>query len=108
MMTGATTPENNQSNSNGRGGRRKGAGRKVGSVSARSRKFADAAVESGELLPLEYMLAVLRDETRDYADRMDAAKSAAPYVHAKLAAVQHTGPDGGPVAFTLSPEDMAL
>jgi len=54
------------------------------------------------------MLAVLRDETRDYADRMDAAQSAAPYVHAKLAAVQHTGPDGGPVAFTLSPEDMAL
>lgn len=47
------------------------------------------------LTPLDYMLSVLRDEDQDQEARMDAAKSAAPYVHPKLATVAHTGPDGG-------------
>jgi hypothetical protein len=28
--------------------------------------------------------------------RFEAAKSAAPYIHPKLAAVEHSGPDSGP------------
>ena len=45
------------------------------------------------ILPLPYMLAVLRDETKTHAERMDAAKNAAPYVHPKLsqADVKHSG-----------------
>jgi len=46
---------------------------------------------------LDYMLDVLRDDQRNLADRMDAAKAAAPYVHPKLASVVHTGKDGGPI-----------
>jgi len=86
-MTNAGQPEKNQKKSSGRGGRRPGAGRKIGSVSARSRKFAEQAIESGELLPLDFMLAALRDEEKPFDVRMDAAKAAAPYIHAKLASV---------------------
>ena len=32
----------------------------------------------------------------------DAARDAAPYVHPKLAAIEHTGKDGGPVAVTFA------
>jgi hypothetical protein len=39
------------------------------------------------LTPLEYMLSILRDETKDEAVRMAAAKDAAPYVHARLASL---------------------
>ena len=69
-----------------RGGKREGAGRKPGSVTKRTREIADAAIESG-LTPLEYMLSILRDEARSDSERFEAAKNAAPYVHAKLAAV---------------------
>lgn len=48
-------------------------------------------------MPLDYMLEILRDEGNDKLTRMDAAKAAAPYVHAKLAAAQISGPDGGPI-----------
>lgn len=73
-----------------RGGKREGAGRPVGSVTARSREAAEQAAESG-LTPLDYMLTILRDETAERKDRMWAAEKAAPYVHAKLANVEHSG-----------------
>jgi len=82
--------ENNQKKSkqsNGRGGRRNGAGRKPGAVTTKTRQYADLAAASGELTPLDFMLQALRDESNDFATRMDAAKAAAPYIHAKLAAV---------------------
>jgi len=53
-------------------------------------KARQAAAEGG-LMPLEFMLSVLRDETAGREDRMDAAKAAAPYVHAKLASVELSG-----------------
>lgn len=48
-------------------------------------------------MPLDYMLSILRDEGMAPDARMDAAKAAAPYVHAKLASVEHKGEDGGPL-----------
>ena len=41
-------------------------------------------MESG-ITPLEYMLGVMRSETSTEAQKMEAAKGAAPYVHARLA-----------------------
>lgn len=73
-----------------RGGKRDGAGRPAGALTTKTREIAQAASKSG-LTPLEYMLNVLRDETADVKDRMWAAEKAAPYVHAKLASVEHTG-----------------
>lgn len=56
------------------------------------------------LTPLEYMLQVMRTEPSDALDekgllqamtlRFEAAKAAAPYMHPKLASIEHTGKDG--------------
>ena len=79
-----------------RGGKREGSGRPAGAVTARTREVADKAAQEG-ITPLEFMLGMLRDEAADPRDRMWAAEKAAPYVHAKLASVEHAGKDGGPL-----------
>lgn len=109
--------ENNQTNSNGRGGARKGAGRKAGSATARTREIADKAMAEG-ISPLEYMLEVMRKDISDEAEpetmwkamamKFEAAKAAAPYIHPRLAAIEHTGANGGPVVVALSPLDERL
>jgi len=81
-----------------RGGKREGAGRPVGAANQRTREIADNAAKDG-LTPLEYMLSIMRDDTAEAKDRMWAAEKAAPYVHAKLASVEHKGEDGGPIVF---------
>lgn len=75
-----------------------GAGRKKGTPNKATAAVAQAVAESGQT-PLDFMLGVMRDEGKDFGVRLDAAKSAAPYVHPKLAAIEHTGRDGGPVQF---------
>lgn len=79
-----------------RGGKREGAGRPEGAATKRTREMANKAAEAG-LMPLDFMLDLLRDVEADKADRMWAAEKAAPYVHAKLASVEHTGKDGGDI-----------
>jgi hypothetical protein len=37
--------------------------------------------------PLEFLMGLMRDEAEDKAVRIDAAKAAAPYLHAKLTSV---------------------
>ena len=54
-------------------------GRKLGSLTKRTREIAQGALASG-LTPLEYMLATMRDVTVDDARRDDMAKAAAPYM----------------------------
>ena len=76
------------------GGKRPGAGRKAGAITKRTREIAEGALAEGES-PLEYMLRVMRDEAADAERRDDMAKAAAPYSHARLAAIEHTGKDGG-------------
>jgi len=73
-----------------RGGRREGAGRPAGAVNRATAHEREAIAASG-LTPLEYMLSLMRDEEADEAKRLDAAKAAAPYVHARLSAVEHSG-----------------
>ena len=77
-------------------GNPKGVGRKPGTANTRTREIADKAAQEG-ITPLEYMLAVMRDETAETAHRHDMAKAAAPYIHPRLAAMEHKGPDGGPI-----------
>lgn len=83
-----------------RGGSREGAGRPAGAVTKRSRETAEKASAEG-LMPLDYMLTILRNEAADPKDRMWAAEKAAPYVHAKLASVEHSGKDGGPMVLEI-------
>lgn len=76
-----------------KGGAREGAGRKPGVPNRKTAELQAAVLASG-ISPLEYMLSVMRDPGQDYPIRLDAAKSAAPYIHPKLAAIEHTGKDG--------------
>ena len=97
-------------------GRKKTAGRKKGTPNKATAKKAKEVEESG-LTPLDYMLSVMRapmpaelegrlDEndievlsalTAWHAKRLEAAKAAAPYIHPRLANIEHTGKDGGPI-----------
>jgi hypothetical protein len=108
--------ENNQVESS-HGGARKGSGRKAGSATKRTREIADRAMEGG-VSPLEYMLQVMRSVPSDQLEprewlaatvmRFEAAKAAAPYIHPRLQAIEHTGPDGGAVELVGRIELVAL
>lgn len=54
------------------------------------------AKETG-VMPLDYLLAVMRDEEQAQEVRIDAAKAVLPYLHPRLAAVEHFGPNEGMV-----------
>ncbi len=81
-----------------RGGPRKGAGRPKGAATKRTRKVADRESRNG-LTPLEVMLKAMRQHAskKEWDAAASIAKDAAPYMHAKLASVQHSGPKGGPI-----------
>ena len=68
------------------GGRRVGAGRKLGGINRFSRDLLEKAAQGGQL-PVDYMLEVMRDQSLDTRPRIDAAKAAAPYIHQKLSAI---------------------
>jgi hypothetical protein len=72
-----------------RGGRKKGARNK--------RTLAQIALAQGLETPLDYLLAVMRDETADIDRRMECAVAAAPYMHAKLKAIETSGKEGQPI-----------
>jgi hypothetical protein len=63
-----------------RGGRRKGTPNKAAAA-------RQAAISASGLTPLDYLLSLMRDETADPRTRLDAAKSAAPFVHPRLGQV---------------------
>ena len=82
--------ENNHTKS-GRGGARKGAGRKPGSATRKTRAIANQAAEEG-VTPLDVMLQAMRKmhSDGDLIGAANIAKYAAPYCHARLAAIDHT------------------
>jgi hypothetical protein len=89
-----------------RGGRRRGAGRPVGSKNQRSAEIARAAAESG-ITPIEVMLGAMRElwaQGTPEAKRAAAeiAKDAAPYIHPRLASIDQTIKEDRP--FALIPE----
>lgn len=83
------------------GGSRPGAGRPKGAANKLNDKARAQALEGG-ISPLDYLLGVLRDGKLDRETRMDAAKAAAPYVHARLAAVEHSGDKDKPIVHTVT------
>lgn len=108
--------ENNQKKS--KGGKRPGAGRKTGSLTKRTRQIAEAVATQG-ITPLEMMMKVmhqlyeeasniqeeelgdktLANEARIKLLNMAATvgRHAAPYIHPRLSAIEHTGKDGAPL-----------
>jgi hypothetical protein len=90
-----------------RGGKREGAGRKAGVPNKSNQALRAEIAETGET-PLQYMIRVMRDDEAETPRRDEMAKSAAPYVHNKLAAVEHTGKDGEPLPeSSMTPRDLA-
>lgn len=83
------------------GGRQKGTPNKA--LAAR-----EAQLAASGLLPLDYMLGILRDESQSDDKRAWAAEKAAPYVHPKLASVEHSGKDGGAIKTVTRIELIAL
>lgn len=69
---------------------KKTGGRQKGTPNRATAAKAKEVAESG-LAPLDYMLKILRDENETQENRMWAAEKAAPYVHPKLAAIEHSG-----------------
>lgn len=82
-----------------KGGKRQGAGRKRGQVSeqVKVRKEIQLKAKAEGITPLDYMLNILRDDTQEQSARFAAAKEAAPYVHNRLAAVEHSGNEDKPI-----------
>jgi hypothetical protein len=70
----------------GHGGRRRGAGRKPGGITKRSRAVADDIVESGRT-PLAYMLRIMEDVAADPMRRDEMARAAAVYCHPRLSSI---------------------
>jgi hypothetical protein len=70
-----------------RGGPRPGAGRKPGTPNKASAE-RQAEIAASGLTPLDFMLTILRDESKPAEDRFEAAKAAAPYVHPRLSNIE--------------------
>lgn len=82
-----------------KGGKRPGAGRPKGSVNRVTAAQREAAAQTGET-PLEYMLRTMRDGRVDQKRRDAMAVAAAPYLHPRLAAIEHMGKGGGPIEYS--------
>lgn len=80
---------------------RKTGGRKKGTPNKATARREKEIAKGGDT-PLDYMLKVMRNPKAHPQRRDDMAKAAAPYVHPKLAAVQHSGPHGGPIPVDLT------
>jgi hypothetical protein len=78
------------------GGPRPNSGRKKGTPNRFNIESREKAKLSG-LLPLDYMLGVMRDERLPKPRRDEMAKAAAPYLHARLASMQVSGNPDAPL-----------
>jgi hypothetical protein len=83
------------------GGSRKGRPNKATSAKTR-------AIAASGLTPLEYMLSVMRDEKATREMRLDASRYAAPYVHPRLNAIEHSGPKGAAITIEFLSADGRL
>lgn len=84
-----------------RGGHRPGAGRKAGIKTEKTKRriaYSEEAAASG-VTPLEVMLSAMRQSYAEgkMKDAASFAKDAAPYIHPRLATIEHGGPGGGPI-----------
>lgn len=82
--------EEKQKKPKGKGGRKKG-------IPNKATAFRQKRISESGLTPLDYLISVMRDETLSTLERVDAAKAAAPYVHPKLATIEHRGDKDNPI-----------
>lgn len=70
--------------------RPEGAGRRKGTRNKVAGKTVEEIIAGGET-PLQFLIRTMQAESNPYELRLDAAKSAAPYIHHKLASVDVNG-----------------
>jgi hypothetical protein len=92
---------------NNRGGKRRGAGRPLGSKNQRSAEIARAAAEEG-ITPIEVMLGTMRElwaqgTPEAKREAAEIAKDAAPYIHPRLASIDKTISENKPFAVLIEP-----
>lgn len=75
-----------------RGGRSKGTPNKRTSARAAAQRL-----EAEGETPLDFLSRVYRDAGQEYPLRVEAAKAAAPYVHARLSSVDISNKNGRPL-----------
>jgi len=91
-----------------RGGARPGAGRKAGAKNSRTVEREQAMQAMAEQIEQAIgepftgdahalLMAVYKDPSHDWELRIDAAKAAIGYEKPKLASVEASGPEGGPL-----------
>lgn len=75
--------------------RKKTGGRKAGVPNKKTQAIQAEVAATGET-PLAFLLRIMRDPKKPWDKRIECAKSAAPFVHAKLASIEvaGTGRDG--------------
>ena len=93
-----------------RGGRRRGAGRPLGSKNKRSAEIARAAADSG-ITPIEVMLGTMRElwakgTPEAKREAAEIAKDAAPYIHPRLASIDQTVKEDRP--FAVVPGELSI
>ena len=66
------------------------------------------AIAASGLSPLDFFIQVMRDEQRDHSQRLEAAKAAAPFCHARLTSIEHGGQSGSPIEVVFSESDKRL
>ena len=93
--------ENNQDKST-HGGARPGAGRKPGSLTAKTRAIAEKCAESG-MTPLEVMVNAYTKlvEEGNLVEAAKIAKDAAPYLHPRLSTVELAGDQEAPIKLAI-------
>lgn len=78
------------------------------------KRLAEAAKVISEAIPgafegdaHAFLMAVYKHPEMGLGARLDAAKAAVPYEKSRLASVEHTGADGGPIEINSNPRDVA-
>lgn len=66
----------------------------------KSRAIANDIMLDGHETPLDVMIKVMREAT-NAEDKLKAAIAAAPYVHPRLAAVEHSGNQDKPLSISV-------
>lgn len=90
-----------------KGQRNPNGGRKKGVPNKKTAEDIARVAASG-LMPVDYMLQVMRDNTAEKSRRDDMAKAVAPYLSPKLANIEVGNKDNKPFVIQVSSSDEKL
>lgn len=87
--------------------RKKHGGRKKGIPNKVTQRDLIAA-RAGGIMPLDYLLSVVRNSKVPRPERVDAARAAAPYCHNRLSQITHKGLNLHELFAGMTPDEFAV